>query len=241
MTAHLPTGRDTLYDSPLPAADFRFDERTAAVFPDMIHRSIPGYAALLQMTAAVAADFLKAGSHIYDLGCSLGGVSLALASLLPSGACITAVDISSAMIDRFQAYLAGAGISAITVQQADITAIELAPADLIVLNFVLQFIPPESRAAVLENIYRALPSGGALLIAEKIRPDNPRMTVWHETFKRLQGYSDMAIAQKRESLENVMKTDSLTLLRQRLLKAGFNTVEPYFQGLSFVAFAAVKA
>ena len=43
--------RDDLYDRPQAVVDFRFDERTAAVFPDMIHRSVPGYATLLQLFA----------------------------------------------------------------------------------------------------------------------------------------------------------------------------------------------
>lgn len=233
-------GKDTLFDNPQTVVDFRFDERTVAVFPDMIHRSIPGYAALLQMTVAVASDFISEESHIYDLGCSLGGVSLALVQLLPYRANITAVDISPAMIARFQAYLQGAGIEHVQAIEADITVMDLQPSTLITLNFVLQFIEPEKRDALLAKIYHILQPQGALLIAEKIQPDDACVTRWHETFKKRQGYSDMAIAQKRESLENVMKTDSVAVLIQRLENAGFTKIIPYFQGLSFVAYAALK-
>lgn len=237
----MPYQKDTLYDSPQAIVDFRFDERTVAVFPDMIHRSIPGYAALLQMTSAVASDFIQENSHIYDLGCSLGGVSLALSQKLPQGAHISAIDQSSAMIARLQAYLQGANLTHITAEEADITVMDFQPADLIILNFVLQFIPPEQRDTLLKKIYHSLHKNSALLIAEKIQPDDARITHWHETFKRHQGYSDMAIAQKRESLENVMKTDTYQTLYNRLTQAGFSHIIPYFQGLSFIAIAAIKS
>ena len=66
----MPYQRDTLYDTPQAVVDFRFDERTAAVFPDMIHRSVPGYATLLQLFAVIGAGFVPEGGHAYDLGCA---------------------------------------------------------------------------------------------------------------------------------------------------------------------------
>ncbi len=231
---------DNIFDQPQPVVDFRFDERTVAVFADMIHRSIPGYASLLQMTAVVAGQFVQHNDHIYDLGCSLGGVSLAIKKFVPTEVQITAVDLSSAMVARLQAYIAGTGVSGIEVLQADINTLALQPAKLIVLNFVLQFIEPVQRDALLAKIYATLPAGGALLIAEKTRPQKDCIRQWHEAFKRVQGYSELAIAQKRESLENVMKTDTTEVIENRLRHAGFKEIVPYFQGLSFKAWAAVK-
>lgn len=231
---------DTLFDQAQAVVDFQFDERTVAVFADMIHRSIPAYASLLQMTAVVAGQFLQDDDHVYDLGCSLGGVSLALRQFVPAQIHISALDLSSAMIERLQAYLAGSGIDRIQAIQADICTYPLQPCRLAVLNFVLQFIAPEQRHALLAKIYQALPSGGALLIAEKTRPDDERIRLWHEAFKRSQGYSELAIAQKRESLENVMKTDSAAAVEQRLQAAGFSHIIPYYQGFSFRAWAALK-
>ena len=100
---------DTIFDAQQAVVDFAFDERTVAVFPDMIHRSIPGYAALLQMTAVVAGQFLQDGDHVYDLGCSLGGVSLAIRRFVARKVRITAVDLSPAMVARLRDYVAGAG------------------------------------------------------------------------------------------------------------------------------------
>ena len=87
----MPYQRDTLYDTPQAVVDFRFDERTAAVFPDMIYRSVPGYATLLQLFAVIGAGFVPEGGHVYDLGCALGGASIALQRRIPPTATIDEV------------------------------------------------------------------------------------------------------------------------------------------------------
>ena len=148
----MPYQRDTLYDTPQAVVDFRFDERTAAVFPDMIHRSVPGYATLLQLFAVIGAGFVREGGHVYDLGCALGGASIALQRHIPPTATIDAVDNAEAMTRRLAAYVEGAGIRNIRVQQADITALDYRPADLIIMAFTLQFIPPEARDALLVRL-----------------------------------------------------------------------------------------
>lgn len=232
--------QDTLFDTPQAVVDFQFDERTVAVFADMIHRSIPAYASLLQMTAVVAGQFLRDGDHVYDLGCSLGGVSLAIRQFVPAQVQISAIDLSAAMVQRLTDYVAGSGIDNIEVIQADITDYPLQACRVAVLNFVLQFIAPEQRDTVLAKIYSALPTGGALLLAEKTRPDDERLQQWYEAFKRSQGYSELAIAQKRESLENVMKTDTAAVIEARLSRAGFMQIFPYYQGLPFRAWVAMK-
>lgn len=234
----MPYQRDTLYDTPQAVVDFRFDERTAAVFPDMIHRSVPGYATLLQLFAVIGAGFVPEGGHVYDLGCALGGASIALQRHIPPTATIDAVDNAEAMTRRLAAYVEGAGIRNIRVQQADITALDYRPADLIIMAFTLQFIPPEARDALLVRLRQTLRPGGALLLAEKTRPEDDRLRQWHESFKASQGYSQMAIAQKRESLERVMQTDRAATIEHRLQQAGFTRIEPCFRALQFCGWVA---
>ena len=163
--------RDDLYDRPQAVVDFRFDERTAAVFPDMIHRSVPGYATLLQLLAVIGADIVPPGGRVYDLGCALGGTSIALQQHMTADASIIAVDNSAAMTDRLAAYIAGSGIANISVEQADITTLELAPADLVLMTLTLQFIPPDERDALLKRIRCALRPG-----ARCCSPKNPART-----------------------------------------------------------------
>ena len=64
---------DRIYATRLPPGEFVFDERVAAVFEDMINRSVPGYRTILTMIGVMANRYCGPGSRIYDLGCSLGG------------------------------------------------------------------------------------------------------------------------------------------------------------------------
>lgn len=236
--------KDEIFDYPQEVLDFSFDERTAAVFPDMVHRSIPGYAAVLQMTAAIADYFLRRANAekplIYDLGCSLGAVSLALKRVIPENCQIIAVDNSSAMTSRLSEYVAGAGIQNIQVKTEDILTIQLDNCDVLIMNFLMQFLEPKERTRVLKNIYESIKNNGILLLAEKTSYEDDISRLFHENFKRHQGYSDLAIAQKRESLEQVMLTDNREVIEQRLKEVGFKQVIPYFQAFSFRAWVAVK-
>ncbi len=84
---------------------------------------------------------------------------------------------------------------------------------MVVLNFTLQFIPPEDRAALLRKIYQGLNPGGILVLSEKYRFEdnavNDLLIDLHHEFKRANGYSELEVSQKRTALENVMKTDSI--------------------------------
>src|SRR4029077_14708585 len=65
--------RDALFQTPRKRADdFEFGAKTAAVFDDMLDRSVPYYAEIQRMVSELAADFAQEGSAIYDLGCSTG-------------------------------------------------------------------------------------------------------------------------------------------------------------------------
>lgn len=236
----MPFAHDDLYDRPQSVVDFRFDERTAAVFPDMIHRSIPGYASLLQQLGVIAGALVGENARVYDLGCSLGGATLAMQRFLPASAEIIALDVSPAMVHRFQEYVSGAGLGNVAVIEGDILDYPLQPAKLVVMNFVLQFLPAEKRQAMVDRVYQSLLPGGALILAAKTRPENPVMRDWHEAFKAAQGYSTMAIAQKRESLEQVMQTDSVEVEIERMQRAGFSRITPFFQGMMFQAWVAEK-
>ena len=76
-----------------------FNEEVADVFPDMILRSVPGYPLTISMISIMADKFYQSGSNIYDLGCSLGTVSIAIQKVLKDRKSkIIAVDNSEAMI-----------------------------------------------------------------------------------------------------------------------------------------------
>ena len=51
---------------------FRFDEKVAQVFPDMIRRSVPGYGHVIGSSGLIAKRYAQPNTVLYDLGCSLG-------------------------------------------------------------------------------------------------------------------------------------------------------------------------
>ncbi len=78
---------------------FEFNEEFTNVFPDMILRSVPGYPLTISMISVIADKFYQTGSNIYDLGCSLGTVSIAISKVIRDKKCkIIAIDNSEAMI-----------------------------------------------------------------------------------------------------------------------------------------------
>lgn len=239
--------KDDIYRQPLDqVSDFQFDERVVRVFPDMIRRSVPGYELVLELLALAARQFSQPASNIYDLGCSLGAATLAMRRTIPHSDCrIIAVDNSNDMVQRCHEQIRrDNSIVEVDVIVADVLDIDLANASLVVLNFTLQFIAPERRAALLQTIHSGLRPGGVLLIAEKLSFSDQRtqqlLDQWHQGFKRSQGYSDLEIAQKRQALENVMQPDTLETHQQRLQQAGFNHVCQWFQALNFAAVLARK-
>jgi tRNA (cmo5U34)-methyltransferase len=239
--------RDTIYTKPLnEISGFAFDDRVANVFPDMIERSVPGYRTIISAIGLLADKFTQPSSHCYDLGCSLGAATLSMRHHIHHDNCrIIAVDNSEAMIKGFQKKL-DLDNSAIPVQLvcADIRDVDISNASVVVLNFTLQFIPPEDRESFLRNIFAGMLPGGILILSEKLEyqdPDQNDLHIqMHELFKKDNGYSDLEISQKRTSLENVLIPETLETHKQRLASIGFKSAEVWFQYFNFASLIALK-
>ena len=275
VAAH--AARDTLYagDDAAPSPPFRFDADVVRVFPDMLDRSIPGYATIVAQTGLLATRFARAGTRLYDLGCSLGASALAMRAALArpraaasserpartidtapdaaSADCeIHAIDDSSAMIARARELVAEnaratpADLVAppVVLHEEDLLAHAFAPASLVAMNFTLQFVAPSERESLLGRIARALVPGGALILSEKLRFDDPVLEAlhvdMHHAFKRANGYSALEIARKRAALEAVLVPDTLETHRARLAHAGFARTSVWFQCFNFVSLVAIR-
>jgi tRNA (cmo5U34)-methyltransferase len=239
--------RDQLYATALDEiVDFRFDETVAGVFPDMIQRSVPGYATVISMIGTLAADFAQPHSRCYDLGCSVGAATLAMRRNISAGNCrIIAVDNAEAMVNRCRDNIIAAGEGVpVDLICSDIRDIAIERASVVVLNYTLQFIAPEQRDAIIARIYAGLQPGGVLVLAEKIRFADPdidkAMTELHHAFKRTNGYSELEISQKRAALENVLIPETLATHMERLCRAGFASPRVWFQCLNFISMLAIK-
>lgn len=239
--------KDQLFASPLSElVDFSFDEKTVAVFPDMINRSVPGYSLMQSLTGLVAAEVVTENSRVYDLGCSLGASSLSVINSVGHHDYeLQLVDQSRAMIEQARELLSGhkPGMH-INFAELDVRAVNIENASLVMLNLVLQFLPVEDRQALMSGIFAGLNEGGVLLLSEKTAAEvsHSQETVdrLYRRFKKRSGYSDLEISQKRQALENVMRIESPEMHIERLKTAGFNQIVPVFRALGFVTLMAVK-
>jgi tRNA (cmo5U34)-methyltransferase len=238
---------DRIYANPLAEVkQFSFDQTVVDVFPDMIKRSVPGYATIINMIGNLAERYAQTDSRCYDLGCSLGAATLAMRHRIQAANCtIVGVDSSPAMIARCEQILAAdSGEIDVELVCGNLQDITLTNASMAVLNFTLQFIPIEERVTVLSTIFQGLLPGGVLILSEKVAfedvPHQQLMTELHHNFKRANGYSDLEIAQKRSAIENVLIPETLAVHRQRLRQAGFHSVDVWFQCFNFASLIAIK-
>lgn len=240
------SARDTIYLHEDKVGAFVFDERVAAVFEDMINRSVPGYATIVGMIGTLAQRYAQPDSVCYDLGCSLGAASFAMRQQIQTQGCrIRAIDTSQAMLDRFDKVLAAnpEGVP-IDLVCGDILDAEIANASVVVLNFTLQFIPLERRAQLIQRIHNGLRPGGMLILSEKIHFEDPALNQLfidlHHRFKEQNGYTQTEISRKRAAIENVLVPETLRTHDQRIREAGFASCAVWFQCFNFASMVAVK-
>jgi len=245
MLGRAMTERDALFRDPNRTGPFEFDAEVAKVLPDMLARSIPGYATLLELIGILSGHTLQGGARVYDLGCSLGAVSLAVLDHAQDRAVeIIAVDSSPAMTNRLVELLqARSDGHRIAVRCADVLDVEIDDASLVVLNFTLQFVSPERRDELIVRIARGLASGGTLVLSEKVAPDSEEeqtLALLHDEFRRNRGYSELELARKRKALEDVLVPDTTGEHVARMERAGLRSIE-WFRGLGFVSWLATKS
>jgi len=243
-------GEDRIYQADDGNEPFRFDERVARVFPDMLRRSIPGYAASIEAIGSLAARCVRPGTNCYDLGCSLGAATLAMRQGIREPGCrIVAVDTSPAMIARCRDIVAEADRlygreTEVDVVEDDIRNIDLVNASMVVLNYTLQFIDPADRDALLARIHAGMNEGGILVLSEKVIDERPQveqlLVDLHHEHKRRMNYSALEIARKRAALENVLVPETVAAHYHRLDKAGFANAAVWLRYFNFVSIIAIR-
>lgn len=241
---------DQIYKADAGSEPFRFDDKVARVFPDMLRRSIPGYAASLEAIGSLAARYVRAGTNCYDLGCSLGAATIAMRQGIGEPGCrIVAVDTSPAMLERCKDVVAEDSgptdlMTDVDFVLGDIRDIEFVNASMVVLNYTLQFVPPADRDALLCNICAGMNDGGILVLSEKVVDENPHMESLlvdlHHEHKRRNNYSALEISRKRAALENVLIPETVASHRARLQQAGFSHSAVWLRYFNFVSIIALR-
>ncbi len=229
---------------------FRFDDSVAAVFPDMLQRSIPGYTASLEAIGSLAARYVRDDTRCYDLGCSLGAATLAMRQGIGAAGCrIIAVDNAAAMTERCRQVIveddaANSPSTPVDVIQGDIMDIEITNASMVVLNYTLQFLAVDDRDELLRRICDGLVSGGLLVLSEKVLDEDEHMEQLlfdlHHEHKRRNNYSAMEISRKRAALENILLPETVARHRTRMKAAGFEHIAVWLRYFNFVSIMAIK-
>jgi tRNA (cmo5U34)-methyltransferase len=239
--------QDDVFQQPIDhAVDFRFDATVAAVFDDMVARSVPSYMEIQRMLVELGAHFATAGSNIYDLGCSTGTTLALLHRALPVDAQLLGIDASAEMLAQCRDKLEAMGLGdAVHLRREDLDrGVTIENASVVMLVLTLMFVRPLNRDKLVSAIYAGLNENGCLLLVEKVLGDgslfNRLFIERYYAFKRRMGYSELEISQKREALENVLIPYRLHENRELLLQAGFREVEVFFKWYNFAGFVAVK-
>lgn len=238
--------RDQIFAEAKPQTDFKFNKQTAAVFDDMVSRSVPLYGEIQRMSAEIAADFAVPGTNLYDLGCATGTTLLALDPTIDPGVRFVGVDNSADMLEKARAKMQQAGIKrAYDLVNADLHKGQIVEnASVVNLILTLQFVRPLYRDRMVADIVRGMNDRGCLILVEKLTSAdtlfNRLFIKYYYEMKRRNGYSEVEIAQKREALENVLIPYRLEENVEMLKGAGFKSVEVFFRWYNFCGLVAVK-
>ena len=226
--------------------DFNFGEKVAAVFDDMLDRSVPFYHETQRMIVEMVADFAVDGTNIYDLGCSTGTTLINLNRNLGSRVRYIGVDYSEDMLSKCRAKLAENNFEGeYELLCADLNSgVRVENASVILMVLTLQFIRPLYREKLIKNLLDGLNDNGCLILVEKVLGEdslfNRLFIKYYYDMKKRKGYSEMEISQKREALENVLIPYKLLENRELLLNQGFRYCDVFFKWYNFCAYVAVK-
>ncbi len=233
--------KDELFKRPIKK-QFEFDESVASVFDDMISRSVPYYEISSELICDIVAKRAVNGAKVFDLGCSTGSLLLKLYQKRKD-LYLVGVDNSDAMIKsaKNKALAFGADVKFVL---DDILNFSFANADVVLLNYTLQFIRPINRQSFIDKIYHSLNDNALFIFSEKLVFKDgvftKEMIEIYESYKEKQGYSRYEIAQKREALENVLIPYTEDENKKLCQNAGFKAVETIFRWGNFSTFVAFK-
>ena len=227
--------------------DFKFDQKVADVFDDMLERSIPFYDELQRMNVELTRHFVQPGTTVVDLGCSTANTLIRLASEITDPSVrFVGLDSSRPMLDKARAKLEAAGVlGRCELRETDLNSdFKLDAASVVVMNWTLQFVRPLHRDTVVRKIYDNLVDGGCLLVVEKVLGEesllNRLYIDLYYDFKKRNGYSDTDISRKREALENVLIPYRIEENLEMLARNGFQIRDTFFRWYHWAGFLGLK-
>lgn len=231
----------TARDEVIAEGRWEFGAEVAAVFDDMLSRSIPDYEGMRRTTTELATRFAAPGTSVVDLGCSRGAALRPIIDRVGESCTYVGVEVSEPMRDAAREAIPEAMISGLDLRD-DYPRV---PASVTLAVLTLQFVPIEYRQRIIADAWDNTIPGGVFLLVEKVLGADAyadRLLV--ETYlgrKGENGYTAEQIAAKRRSLEGVLVPVTAEWNVDLLTRAGFRHVDCYWRHLNFAAWVAVKA
>lgn len=232
-----------------------FDEGVTEAFESMLERSIPNYKDMRRMVTEASSWLIdraiisgRRNPGVVDLGASRGSAVAPLVDRWGARARFWMVETSEPMLDVLRERFAG-------MIDADVAHVQewdlrnglpvVAHQPYVILSVLtLQFVPIEYRQRLLAEAYLTQPSGGGLILVEKVlgeSDDSNRLLVdLYHGLKRENGYTKEAIDRKRMALEGVLVPLTASINEAWLKAAGYETVETIWSWANFRAWLAVK-
>ena len=126
----------------------------------------------------------------------------------------------------------------------DLKTLQFESTDYVVSYYTAQFLEPHQRQNLFSRVYKALNTGGALVLFEKIRGSNAHFqdifTFLYQDYKLGQGYTSKEILLKAKSLRGILKPFCVDGNIEMLKGAGFTSIQPVFQNICFLGILAIK-
>ena len=224
---------------------WKFTAEVTDVFDEHVAASVPFYP-MIQALVAETTDWLLPHNGIYvDVGASTGTTAAHIARRHPDRRIRAYLyDEVPDMLNKATGKLAGYKNLTVERRAMNVAAnMDHIPSDLVTALFTLQFIAPELRQGVLTDLRRRSKATGALIVAEKIRPEH---SLWAEIandashdFKAEHGLSDTAIRQKAKALRGVLRPSTEADLVYTIEQSGWRHPEILFRWHQWVVIAAL--
>ena len=226
---------------------FSFKGKTSKYFEEHITKSIPFFLESHKLISKLSTFFVSDKSLIYDLGCSTGLSSRAIAdSNLNKKFKIIGIDLSKDMIVKATKNSKKKIYKNINFKYLanDVFKIKLNKSDLIVSNYFIQFIHPRKRQIIFDKIYKSLNYGGGFIFFEKTRGSDARFqdifTQLYNDYKSEVGFSEKEILNKSKSIRGNLEPFTERANIDFLKRAGFKDFTSIFKYYSFQGFLAIK-
>jgi tRNA (cmo5U34)-methyltransferase len=245
-TAAMPTPASSLTHVVAEQQKWTFDAAVVACYDDMLERSIPQYAVMREAVTTLALHFAQPHTTVLDLGCSQGGALAPIMARLGANYAYHGVDSSEPMLlaarQRFATSIEqGQCVIDACDLRANYPAVE---ASVTLAILTLQFIPPEHRQKLVQQMYDHTRPGGACLVVEKVLGSSAAidtlMVATYYGMKAENGYSAEQIQSKRAALEGVLMPLTAPWNEDLLRMAGFRQIDCFWRWMNFTGWVAIK-